>query len=400
MATTTRFAYAPGTILHGPGCVGTLGAELDALDVGRALLVTGRTTGSVAELIEPVRAGLGERLVAMYDETTPAKTLGMAADAAARAAEHGCEAIVAVGGGGTIDTATQACLLAGHDGDPHDVAGAMVDAGRVTLPGEATPPPLVAIPTTLAGADLSQSAGVGLSMRTDVHEKAAVPGGGVSDPRLMPAVLVYDAELAATTPPDILARSAMNGYDKGIELLYSRHRTPVTDATATRGLSLLQSSLPAIRDDPDSAALVPVMEGIALVQYGVSGPDVARASIIHAFGQALSGRYPIQQGVAHGLAAPHVLAYLFEHVDGRRDLLADALGVAEADDPADAVVGAVASLRDALGLPGRLDAVVDVADDDPATIAAAVLDNDLMAAAPAGLSPTAAELADVVEAIR
>lgn len=398
--TTTRFAYHPGTILHGPGCVGTLADELDELGLERAVLVTGRTTGGVAALIEPIRAGLGDHLVATYDRTTPAKTLGMAADAAALAKEHDCDVVVALGGGATIDTATQTSLLLAHEDDPHEVATAMVETGRVAVSADAAPVPLVAIPTTLPGADLSQSAGVGVSMRTDVHEKAAVPAGGVSDPRLMPAILVYDAELVATTPPGILARSAMNGYDKGIELLYSRFRTPITDATAMRGLSLLQSSLPVIRNDPDPAALTPVMEGIALVQYGVSGPDVARASIIHAFGHALTDRYPIQQGVAHGLAAPHVLRYLFDHVDGRRELLAEALGVPDAADPADAVVTAVTSLRDALELPSSLDAVADVDTADVPALAEAVLEDDLMGAAPSSLTPTAAAIADVFEAMR
>ena len=41
----------------------------------------------------------------------------------------------------------------------------------------------------------------------------------------------------------MLAGSAMNGFDKGLETLYATNATPVTDATATRGVGLLAGGL-------------------------------------------------------------------------------------------------------------------------------------------------------------
>uniref|UniRef100_UPI000AF0170A iron-containing alcohol dehydrogenase n=1 Tax=Halarchaeum acidiphilum TaxID=489138 RepID=UPI000AF0170A len=49
----------------------------------------------------------------------------------------------------------------------------------------------------------------------------------------------------ATTPDRVLCASAMNGFDKGIETLYARAATPVTDGTAARGLALLREALPS-----------------------------------------------------------------------------------------------------------------------------------------------------------
>lgn len=74
--------------------------------------------------------------------------------------------------------------------------------------------------------------------------------------------VVYDPWFA-TPPKSILAASAMNGFNKGIETLYARNATPVTDATALRELRFLQEGLHQLSErDVDEAALDPVVEGI------------------------------------------------------------------------------------------------------------------------------------------
>jgi alcohol dehydrogenase len=138
----------------------------------------------------------------------------------------------------------------------------------------------------------------------------------------------------------------------------------------------------------DPETLTPVLEGIVLVQYGVSRPEGVTLSLIHAFGHALTRTFPVQQGAAHGVIAPHALRYLFAQCDGSRDLLAEGFGVADADDPAEAVVREVESVRDALGLPTRLRDVDGPAPDDLPAVAQAVLDDSFMTNAPTGLDAT------------
>ena len=101
----------------------------------------------------------------------------------------------------------------------------------------------------------------------------------------------------------------------------------------------------------------------------------------------------VQQGAAHGAVAPHALSYLFSKVDGRRDLLAEGLGV----DSADGIVEAVAEIRDGLDLPRRL---ADTDFEEPGLDRAAEITHEdgLMANAPPGLDATEAELRDVLEA--
>ncbi|MFB6296406.1 MAG: iron-containing alcohol dehydrogenase, partial [Halobacteriales archaeon] len=334
----------------------------------------------------------------------PEKRLSTAYEGLHAFREASADAIVGLGGGSSLDVATVIAVLAGDDRDPGAVGRELAETGSITVP-EGSLPPILAVPTTLPGAELSGGAGVTASPDAGLVDRPA--SGGVSDPRLMPAAVTYDPALVATTPPGILRGSAMNGFDKGVETLYARNATPVTDATATRGLGLLVESLPALGEVPASGedrigeeVLAPILKGIMLVQYGVSRPGETTLSIVHAFGHGLTRTYGVQQGAAHGIVAPHVLAYLFERVPGRRDLLAEALGVGEdetdPDETAAAVVDAVAGVRDALDLPTRLR---DVDGPEPVefpAVAAEVLDDPFMRNAPRSLDPTAGEIEGVL----
>ncbi|MFB6255153.1 MAG: iron-containing alcohol dehydrogenase family protein [Haloplanus sp.] len=390
-----EFTYRPGTITCRPGCVADLGAVCERHGWSRALVVCGTTVGSTPAVMDPVRDGLGNRLAEVFDETTPEKYLGTAIEGIRRARAVDADALVAVGGGSSLDVATVISTLSTHD-DPEAAGRRAIEAVSLS-PGDADPLPIVAVPTTLAGADLSTVAGVTFAEGSDADHP---PSGGVADGRLMPAAVCYDADLLRTTPESVLTASAMNGFDKGVEALYTSNSTPITDGTATRGLRLLRSGLPTLREEPmDPDRLDDVLAGIVCVQYGVSEPGAYKLSIVHAFGHGFSRHTDAHQGVVHGIVAPHVLRYLFEHADGRRDLLASALGVASDDAAAaEAVVDAVAAVRDDLGLPDRLRSVDGLARSDLDDIAGRIVDDSLLATVPDGLDPTVGEVRAVLDA--
>lgn len=390
-----RFAYDSPTVRGGAGSVGHLADELAELDCERALVVCGRRVGANDDVLGPVRAGLGDRLGGVFAETTPEKRLGTAIRGRAYAEGHGIDAVVGLGGGSSLDIAKLIAALYVVE-RPATAGPELVERGTVTVPdGEI--PPVVAVPTTLAGADLSRVAGVTADPETcPVDEPAS---GGVGDDRLMPAVTAYDPELVATTPFDVLAGSAMNGFDKGIETLYSRARTPITDATAGEGLARLAPALRTLRDRPaDMEVLGRILEGLYLVQFGISRRDRTTASIIHAFGHGLTAAADIQQGVAHAIIAPHVLAYLFDEVDARRGRIARALDVPRGVDPAQGIVEEVAEIRDALGLPRRLRAADGPEPEEFPAIVENIAADSYMGNRPRGVDPTEEELVGILEA--
>lgn len=390
-----RFEYEPAVLRFGTGCVETLANELAEHGLERALVVCGSTVGSTPEVIDPVTNGLGERLAGIYAETTVDKRLETAVSGLESMRKHDADVLVSLGGGSSLDVAKVISVLATDDRDPAEVGRELAETRSISVPSGSLPP-IVAVPTTLAGADQSIVAGVTASPSSGLVDESV--SGGVSDPRLMPRAIVYDPSLFATTPKSILAASAMNGFDKGIETLYARNATPVTDATALRGLRLLQEDLPQLaKHGVGETVLEPVVEGILLAQYGVSRSDETTLSIIHAFGHGLTRTYDVQQGAAHAIIAPQVLRYLLDNVAGRRELLAEALGVSDASDPANAVVESVERVRDALDLPSRLRDVDGPEPEEFSEVADAILADPFMANAPIGLDPTREELVDVLQ---
>jgi len=382
-----RFEYEPGTIRYGAGCVSTLDSELAAVGVDRPLVVTGRTVGSTAAVMDPVREGLGDRHAGTFAETTPEKTLSTAIEGVAAFEARDADGIVAVGGGSSLDVAKVIAAAVPSDRSGEELLDAFEATGTIPMP-EGELPPVAAVPTTLAGADLSVVAGI-------TSRRDGLVRGGVSDRRLMPAVLCYDTELFRTTPDGVLCASAMNGFDKAIETLYAEAATPITDGTAVRALEQLRSGLPALgAGRRDEQTLREAVVGTILAQYGSSRPDATTLSIIHAFGHGIARGYDVQQGGAHGIIAPHALEALFESVDGRRALLASGLGVG-ADDPEAAAAGiveAVADVRDALGLPSRLREIDDMAESDLPEVAASVHGDGFMDNCPPGFDPSVEEL--------
>ncbi len=345
-----RFAYDPPIVRHGPGCVENVGGELAGFGFDDALVVCGRTVGDRSVVMDPIREGLGDRLAGVFDETTPAKRLETAIGCASRAEELGADVLVGLGGASSLDVARVASALVGSDRTPEELGAQLAATATLSVPETTTP--VVAVPTTLAGGGLSMLAGVSADPASGLVEEPV--GGGVGATQLMPELIVYDPELVATTPWGVLAGSAMNGFNKGVETLYASNRTPITDATALEGLSLLSEALGSLGPKPTPGDLDTALRGVTLAQYGATRESGTTFSVLHALGHSLRIHADVQLGVGHAAVAPESLAWLLENADGRRDLLAEALGIEGSENVDDEIVAAVRSLRDGLDLPERL----------------------------------------------
>ncbi|MEF8842674.1 MAG: iron-containing alcohol dehydrogenase family protein [Haloarculaceae archaeon] len=382
-------------LVYGRGRIETLGTDLAERGFERALVVCGSNVGANEELMGPVGEGLGDRLTGVFDGTKPSKDARDAYDGIERMHEVDADVLVAVGGGSSIDVARAMGLLASDGRSMDDLlaeAKAKGEGGIAPIRGGDAVTPLVAVPTTFAGADVSAGGSL-LVSPVDEPPVGQVDRLGIDDPRAPPIEVRYDPALFETTPMGALAGSAMNGFDKGLETVYGQAPTPITDGTAVHGLGLLAESFPRLGDgEPD--AMDRAVTGIVLVQFERG------TNIVHAFGHGFARRYPVQQGVVHAILVPHVLRYVFDRVDARRDLLARGLGVdtegLSETETAEAIVDAVVEVRDALGLPARLRELDPVDRADAPAIAEFIMEDAALARSPPGLDPTADELEDVI----
>jgi len=317
--------------------------------------------------MDTIREGLGDRLAGVFDGTTPDKRVETAFDLLDRRAEVGADARLVVG-----RRREQPRHRAAGDAPRCRRAGTSLTFARTLRSGRTRSAtshqdrpalPVVVIPTTFAGADVSTGGSLEVldADASPTGQPMTVSGGGA-----MPAIDLADPALFETTPQSVLAGSAMNGFNKGIETPYAaalrarerRDRGPRDAAPAGRAPA--RRRRPARRSGGDRPRR----------GRRAARPTRTEDPVIHAFGRRRASSYDVQRGTVHAVVAPHVLAYLFDE-GGRASRRALANSArrrdrAGRDDAAIAedVVSEVAAVRDSLPVPSRLRELDPVDEDD------------------------------------
>src|SRR4029453_6241378 len=135
---TIRSVELPTRIVHGGGALTRLGDVLGELGVPPPLLVTD-PGGAAAGLADRALEQLDDAVV--FYQVRPNPDIALVDEAAALYAESGCDGLVGLGGGSSLDTAKSIGVVARH-------GGSIVDYEWGPDPSEQRLPPLVAIPTT------------------------------------------------------------------------------------------------------------------------------------------------------------------------------------------------------------------------------------------------------------
>src|SRR5437588_7993408 len=97
--------YQPTRVVFGDGTVGELALECKRLGIERAMIVTDRVMRERTDVVARVEKALGARLGAIYDGVVPDTGVACIDEGARQAKEHGCDGLISVGGGSSIDTA-------------------------------------------------------------------------------------------------------------------------------------------------------------------------------------------------------------------------------------------------------------------------------------------------------
>ena len=394
-----EFEYVPTETVYGRGCVSRLEKKLGEEGADRALIVCGSNVGANRDVMVPIEDGLGGKLVGVFDETTPEKHLRTVLEGADRVHADDVDILIGVGGGSALNVTRAICSIVPLDQPHEDIVKKVRETREVPSPDSSTDTfPNIAIPTTMAGADASAGGSIFVDgkLAPESTDFAHIDAN-ITDSRLMAEYNFYDPSLFATTPTAILASSAMNGLDKGIETLYSRTATPIAKAHSIEGLHHYSNGLTDLtKADAENSAIDHSVLGTLLVQYG------RQTNLIHTFGNGISLHCDVQQGVVHGIVAPDVLRYVFDTADANRYRIADALGIDTTNLDPEAVAGSIvdeiARIRDALGLPERLRGLKGVEFDDFPMLVEEISVNYKHARNPEGVDPTAADIKAVLEA--
>jgi maleylacetate reductase len=301
----------PGRVIFGAGTLITaLPGEVERLGCERLLILS--TPGHEA-LARTIAERLGGRtnVFAGARMHTP---VAVTEQALALVAQVHSDGLLAIGGGSTIGLSKAIAL-------------------RTDLPQ-------IVAPTTYAGSEMTPILG-----QTEDGIKTTL-----NSPRVLPEVVIYDADLTMALPAGLSTASGMNAIAHAVEALYARDRNPLVSLMALEGTTALVSALPRIAVEPgDRRARADALYGAWLCGTCLGAVGMA---LHHKLCHTLGGAFDLPHAAIHTIVLPHALAY---NAPAIPDVLAQ-LRTVLGEDPVMALykfaggLGAPRALKD-LGMP-------------------------------------------------
>ena len=341
MTLTATWSY-PTAIRFGAGRIQELPAACAAAGISRPLLVTDRglanlpITAATLGLMEA--AGLGRALFADVDPNPNEKNLeaGIRAFIANR---H--DGVIAFGGGSGLDLGKLIAFQARQTRpvwDFEDIGDwwTRADASAIS--------PIICVPTTAGtGSEVGRA---GVLTNSDTHEKKII-----FHPKIMPTVVIADAELTVSMPRTITAGTGMDAFAHCLEAYSSPSFHPMSQGIALEGMRLVKEYLPrAYADGKDLEAraqmMAAAMMGAVAFQKGLGA--------IHAISHPVGALYNTHHGTTNATVMVPVLRFNRPAIEEKIEAAARYLGI---DGGFDGFCTFVSNLNASLGIPASLHAL-------------------------------------------
>lgn len=324
------------------GALARITDHCQRVGITRALVVTDAGVRA-AGVLQPVLDALGPRAVAVFEDVPSNPTEVAVRGAVALYARHGCDGLIAVGGGSPIDCAKGAAIAATHPGPLTTYATIEGGSERIT----AAAAPLIAVPTTAGtGSEVAR----GAIVIVDDGRKL-----GFHSWHLMPRAAICDPALTLGLPPRLTAATGMDAIAHCMEVFMAPAFNPPADGIALEGLRRGWAHIErATHDGSDREARLNMM---AASIHGAMGFQKG-LGCVHSLSHSLGGADPrLHHGTLNAVFLPAVIRFNAEAESMRREQrlarMAQAMGLAPGADVAEAV----RAMSARLGLPTGLAAM-------------------------------------------
>ncbi|MBQ7370534.1 MAG: lactaldehyde reductase [Blautia sp.] len=293
-------------------------------------------TAKVTDLLD--EAGIS---YTVYSKIKPNPTIQNVQDGVAAFKECGADAIVAIGGGSSMDTAKAIGVIITNPEfeDVRSLEGVAPTKNHAV--------PTIAVPTTAGTA-----AEVTINyVITDVEKQRKFVCVDTND---IPAIAVVDPDMMSTMPKGLTAATGMDALTHAIEGYTTRAAWELTDMFHLEAIKLISQNLrAAVENDPEGR------KGMALAQY-IAGMGFSNVGlgIDHAMAHTLSAHYDTPHGVACAMLLPIALEFNRDYSGERYREVARAMGVEGVDQMSQeeyrqAAIDAVKKLSEDVGIPAK-----------------------------------------------
>ena len=289
----THVFYSPTKVIIGLNAASQAAHEVRQCGCAKVLVVT--DPGVVrADLIRPVESSLRSENVAyvLYDDVEPEPPAGVIDRGAEIFKSEGCDLVLGLGGGSSLDVAKGISLMAANPGKILDYCG--VD--QVPQKGA----PLILIPTTAGtGSEVTRV----LVMTDEIRNTKNV----VFTPYALANAAIVDPLLTVSMPPTVTADTGMDAMVHAVETYVSMNATVFSDILAEKAIALIAENLPiawakgANVQARYNMSLAATLAGMAFGSGGLGA--------VHALAYPLGTEYHMTHGRTNAIMLPHVMRY-------------------------------------------------------------------------------------------
>ena len=281
----------------------------------------------------------------VFDEVTANPTIHNVEAARQMYLDEGCKALIAFGGGSSMDCAKACGARIVRPKKP-------VQKMRGLLQVMHRLPTLIAVPTTAGtGSETTLAAVI-----TDSETKHKYP---INDFSLIPHYAVLDPDVTAGLPAGLTATTGMDALTHAVEAYIGRSTTAHTRAMAIEAVQLIRQYLKRAYDNgQDLEARAKMLRaaycaGIAFTQSYVG--------YVHGVAHSLGGQYGLPHGLANAIILPWFLEEYGPACHHRLGELARKTGVTPADasdaEAAGIFIAWVREMNDSMGIPRTVDCI-------------------------------------------
>ena len=324
------------------GALSLLKAECERVGISRPLIVTDAGVKAVG-ILDKALAALPGLKVSVFDQTPSNPTEAAVRAAAAIYKQDGCDGLIALGGGSSIDCAKGVAIAATHEGPLKTYA--TIEGGSPKITDRVAP--LIAVPTTAGtGSEVAR----GAILIVDDGRKL-----GFHSWSIVPKTAICDPELTLGLPPVLTAATGMDAIAHCMETFMAAPFNPPADGIALDGLARGWAHIErATKNGQDRDARLNMMsasmQGAMAFQKGLG--------CVHSLSHSLGGVNPrLHHGTLNAMFLPAVVQFnaAAESVqkENRLNRMAQAMGLKSGSDIPDAIK----DMNARLGLPTGLSAM-------------------------------------------
>jgi len=335
--------FSPGKLFVGPGSSADLAQEIPGKPVYLIVTDPGLSQAGVATRLTRILEQAGRRFH-VFDAVAADPPIEVVASALEAARQNGCTAVLALGGGSSLDAAKALAVRMKHDVSLREYGDGRPVKGPIA--------PLYAIPTT-AGTG-SEATRVAVITDAAKKEKMAVRGD-----HLTPLISALDPDMLVGIPARIAAETGIDALTHAIEAFVSRNANTVTDVLALGAIEKIGWHLRRfVQDTTDKNAALEMLVASCLAGQAFTN---AGLGLVHSIGEVLGSRYHTSHGLSCALYLPATMAFNLPAAPERFANIARALGEDVKDlapeEGGRRAVAAVERLFEALNLPRTYTAV-------------------------------------------